>query len=220
MVFTYVRWERGFVAGVAAYVAGYLAVYSLPAPVVARALRTEGTTRLGDPLPPLIASVPDGAPAWKLVGWVWHGALLSPVATHYSGSISTVYVNPIVGVADTHASLYAVGPVLLALAGCVVVLVSWTPGERCELYSGAATVLGFALACFVGGLLFTVDYPADGPDLLTSVFRAGLFYPLAFGGIGGLLGRRLKALAGVTYATPPDDLWEYDNRRTGERRRW
>lgn len=220
MVFTYVRWERGLLAGAAAYVAGYLGMYAVPGAAVARALATRGTTRRGELLPPLIRSVPDGAPAWKLLGWLWHGTLLSPVATHYPGVAGTQYVNPMVGIAAAYWPLYLLGPASLAAAGALVVVGSWTPGPRCELYTGATTVLGFLLACLVGGLVFTIDSPVDGPDLLTSVLRAGLSYPLVFGGLGGLAGRAVKEAASVDYATPAADLWEYDNVRSGDRRRW
>lgn len=220
MVFTYVRWERGAVSGVVAYVLGFFSMHALPASAVSRALATRGTDPYGKPLPPLAVSIPDGTATWKLLGWLWHGSLLSPVATRFPGSSSTFYVNPIVGIQPDHWFLYLIAPALLVALASFVVVASWTPGPRCGLYTGAMTVLGFVLACFAGSLLFTVGYPANGPDPLTSVFRAGLLYPLVFGGAGGVLGRTIKNHLGVTYESDPDDIWAYDNRRTGDQRRW
>lgn len=220
MVFTYVRWKRGLLAGVATYLAGYLAMFSLGPGTVRRAMATT-TAVTGERVPPLTASVPPDVPRWKVLAWLWHGSLFSPMATHYPSLAGTTHVNPMSGIADTHWSLFALGPTVLFVAGFAVVLVSWTPKPRCELYTGAMTVLGFFLCCYAGGVYFCTDQgPTDGPDLLTSAFRTGLFYPVAFGGLGGLLAKRVKSYFGITYEVPARELWEYDNQRTDAERRW
>lgn len=220
MVFTYVRWKRGLVAGVACYLAGYLAMFPLRPGTVRRAMSTT-TATTGHRLPPLATSVPSDVPRWKVLAWLWHGSLFSPMATHYPGMGGTWNVNPMAGIADTHWYLFALAPTLLFVAGFVVVLVSWTPKPMCEFYTGAMTVLGFFFCCYAGGVYFCTDQvPTDGPDLLTSAFRAGLFYPVVFGGLGGLLGKRVKSYFSITHEIPPEELWEYDNLLTDEERRW
>ena len=220
MVFTYVRWERGLVAGVASYLVGYLVMFSLSADTVRRAMAT-ATATSGERVPPLAASVPSDVPRWKVLAWLWHGSLFSPMATHYPSRIGTWNVNPMTAIADTHGHLFLVAPTVLFVAGFVVVLGSWTPKPRCEFYTGAMTVLGFFACCYAGGVYLCTDQvPTDGPDLLTSAYRAGLLYPVAFGGLGGLLAKRVKAALGISWEPPPDELWAYDNLRTEAERRW
>lgn len=170
---------RGAASGICAWLGGYLLVYLL----TAEAVRTSTLARL-------IASV-TGGDEWRVVGWLFYGAHLSPstVPELFGGET----VNLVSAMNDVSALLVAVPPALLFLAGVAVRIGEPRLPTTAAAIHGLAVVLGYLPAALVGLILLTVDASglSAGPTPVSAIGLVGVVYPAAFGPLGALVGNRL-----------------------------
>ena len=164
---------RGAVAGLAAWLFGYLVTYLLHAGGVRDALATDVLEFLaGDPV------------TWKLVGWLYFNAHF--VDASVPGLLGRSTVNLLSG-AEQPALLvlYALPPATLLATGAVTAYGASETGEGTK--SGAAVAVGYLLASLVAAFLVRISVvdAVAGPSLVTAVLLAGLVYPLVFGTVGG-----------------------------------
>lgn len=190
MAFSLVPLRRTVPAGVAAYVAGYLLTWVAAGGRLDRALSTTIDLPVTDPQP-LASAFSSQPPTWKVVGWVFHGAHHADLLVVPENRAGVHPVDIVARLGDGYAALYAIPPLVLLASAYLVVAYSETPGPTGERWAGVSITLGYALACFAGGLLFTFGRPPTGPDLLTTVFLGGFIYPVVFGGLGGSLAGRV-----------------------------
>lgn len=174
---------RGAIAGVGAFVVGYVITYAWRAQSVNDSLR--GLNFLAE-----LFGI-EAIPTWKGVGWLFYGA--HGVATRFpTGTGGTEMVNMVEQSGDgTVALLYVLVPVLLLLAGA---LTAWLVEafETAEAAAAGATiVVGYFIVAAAGTFLFAHSIGDTGssiaPDPVTGVLLAGLLYPVVFGAIGGAL---------------------------------
>lgn len=172
---------RGTVAGVVAFVLGYLFTYVLAESRVRESL--EGVNAI------IQFFGGEQIPAWRAVGWLFFN--MHYVRTHLPGVGGTRTQN-FISTGDFSALLYAVPIVILLVTGFVLV---WSRGPtnlRDGAMDGATIAIGYASAAIVGLFLFGVTRgdASIAPDPVTGVLLAGIVYPVVFGAVGG-------ALAGV-----------------------
>lgn len=176
---------RGGVAGVGAWLLGYLVAYVWRAEAVAGALRGVG----------LVSQLLGGEaiPAWKGVAWLFLNAHFADTEfpTVAGGTRTANFVTG----GEGSTVLLALPPLLLAVAGLAVAYGrSADAADRARV--GATVALGYlplsaaaALASVhaLGGTEATI-----GPDLVTAVLLAGGVYPLVFGALGGAASAALE----------------------------
>lgn len=160
---------------------------------------------------------PDIDPAtWA--GWLWSNAHFVGVV-EWSYPTSTVAAPNLLFAGDASwLVLFAVPPVLLAVAGALAArgesadTVAELPVLRLKLPAGAVRGMGvwvgYLPATVLGAFLFSVPtshaaLAPFAPSLVGAVLIAGLAYPLAFGGLGGWLGPRLRSRADRSTADEP-----------------
>lgn len=177
-----IPFTTGAVAGVGAYVLGYLVTYVWQSGAVRDRLR--GINALveffgGDPIP-----------AWTGVGWYFYNAHFVDVLIPSFGGTRTE--NFIASADDGSLTmLYVVPPLILLLAGFAVAAYSNAGDPTDGAVAGLAVVPAYALLALVGTFLFTYGSGDGGsvrPDYVTGVLLAGLTYPIVFGAAGGAIG--------------------------------
>lgn len=190
MNFTDVPLRRSIPAGVLAYVVGYLATYLAVGPRVESLLR-EITVSLqyGGGTQSLYELVSPAPETWKAVGWFFHSSQWSKLVNPQLSSGETIRVDLVASAGGQYQALYLLAPALLLVAGYLAARTGTTFGVRGEDYAGASVVFGWLPCAVAGGLLFTVGQPAVGPDLFSTVFIAGVGYPVVFGWLGGWIAR-------------------------------
>lgn len=174
---------EGAVAGIAAWLVGYVLTYV----VVAGEVRDSPLHRVLEAF--------DGEPAtYEMVGWVFYNAHF--VETVFRdvpvlGSYATSYVG---GEQGFTPLLYVVPPALLLAAGIAVATLRGvdTPSEGAAV--GLTVVPGYLLASVVGAFLaeVTLGAASGAPDLLPAVVLAGIVYPVVFAGGGGVVAAVLE----------------------------
>ncbi|MES3517949.1 MAG: hypothetical protein PPP58_09825 [Natronomonas sp.] len=171
----------GTVAGVGAWVVGYVVVYLIA-----------GTRIEESVLNRFVEAFGGESATYELVGWVFFDAhfveTVVDVQIAFLDSQSTVRL---VGGEDGFtAALYLVPPVLLLLAGVVVGRLSGTTEPADGAVAGTFVVPPYALFCLLGAVVFQVSVggSSGGPGLLEAAFVAGILYPAVFGGVGGAIG--------------------------------
>jgi hypothetical protein len=171
-------WLAGSVAGLAAWLIGYLLTYVLVAPD----LRDSGLNRVIEAL--------QGSPATvDMVGWVFYNAhLVLTVFTDVPvlGTSSTSFVG---GDGGFSPVLYAVPVGLLLAAGLAAGRYRGATSVDEGLLAGLTIVPGYALAAVVGAVVFTVSVAGAtvAPDTVTAIALAGIGYPAVCGALGGAL---------------------------------
>ncbi|MXR41574.1 transporter [Halobaculum sp. WSA2] len=172
----------GTLAGVGAYLLGYLVVYVTQAGAVRE--RLSGLNFLtslfgGDPVA-----------AWQGVGWYFYNAhFVATVSPTFGGGARS---SNLLASADAGVGyLYVVPPLALLLAGAAVAMLH----EAEEATDGALAALGVVPAYFLLAVVGTVafaygvgDAGSVHPDYVTAALLAGVVYPAVFGGVGGALG--------------------------------
>jgi hypothetical protein len=176
---------RGSLAGVGAWLLGYLVAYVLKADAVSEALWGVG----------FVSQVLGGEaiPAWKGVSWLFLNAHF--VATRFPTIAGGTQTTNFVTGEEGSALLLALPPLLLVAAGLVV-----TYGHRGPLpewaTAGASVALGYLPASALVALLGTHSIGATeatiAADLVTAVLLAGVVYPVVFGALGGAVGAALE----------------------------
>ncbi len=172
---------RGAVAGLAAFVVGYVLTYAWRAPAVADSLR--GLNVLAG-----LLGV-ETVPTWKGVAWLFYGAHGATTRFPTLGG-GTELVNVVEQSGDgTVALLYVLVPALLLLAGAAAARVAGarTAGEGGG--AGATVAVGYVVPAVAGTVLAAHAIGETGasiaPDPVTGALLAGVVYPTAFGAIGG-----------------------------------
>ncbi|WP_332899650.1 transporter [Haladaptatus sp. CMSO5] len=168
---------RGTLAGLAAYLFGYLVTYLLAAP------------RIDDLFAVQAFEFFTGEnPVWKLTGWLFYNEhFVSTIVPRLTGSDM---VNFLVESDDGSATLLFFLPVLLLVgAGALAARSQSDTSTSSSAKAGATVVLGYVLPALVGAQLFRLDLgnSTAGPDFITAILVAGLLYPLIFGALGGVL---------------------------------
>ncbi|MFC7068142.1 transporter [Halobaculum lipolyticum] len=173
----------GAVAGVGAYVLGYLLTYLTQAGAVRD--RLAGLN--------FLASLFGGeqVAAWQGVGWYFYNAhFVSTTVPSFGG---TRTANLIASADANLAYLYVLPPLALLAAGAGVAFLA-DAGDPAD---GAVAALGVVPAYFLlalaGAFVFAYgggDAGSVHPEYVTAALLAGLVYPAVFGAVGG-------AVAGV-----------------------
>lgn len=179
----------GFVAGVFAWIAGYLVTYLIVAPDVSES----GLNRLIEVL--------DGEPATaELVGWVFFNAHF--VETVFEGlpvlgSRTASYV----GGDGFTVLLYLVPVVALSVVGLLLARSSGATDITAGALSGLTALPGYALTAAVASVAIEVTTAgaSAGPNFLAALVLAGVAYPIVFAGLGGAF----AAVANQLRRSPP-----------------
>lgn len=174
----------GSVAGIAAWVLGYVFTYLIAAPDVRNSVASR------------ILEVFQGDPATlEIVGWVFYNAHLVEtlfVDVLIPGTSSQSFIGGDPGFTPW---LYVIPVGLLIAAGLAAGRLHAADDAGEGVIAGLTVVPGYLLLAILGALLFSIEAAGGtvGPDLLTAVVLAGLVYPGLCGGVGG-------ALAGLSSA--------------------
>lgn len=180
---------RGAVAGVGAWVAGYVLTYLLRADSIRQSFATN-----------VLAFLTDDPVTWKLVGWLFFNEHL--VSVSIPGILGRTSLNALTDAENPAAvALLFLPPVLLVVAGALAAhdgaRDDTSPAGSADrtdaAMAGGSVVAGYLPLALVFAVVtrITVGGSTGGPDLLTAVVLAGVVYPVAFGAIGGLIGRRV-----------------------------
>ena len=174
------------VAGVAAFVLGYVLVYALTISTVRESLLTGIAEAFGE----------EGG-GWKIVGLLFFNAqFVTTTITIDLGVLGggTDAVNFIAESDSLSAILYVVPPALLIAAGLAAARLDGSTETARALRLGPAVALGYLPLSLVGALLFTVSIgegSGGSPTLLTAAVIAGVVYPVVFGTLGAVVGTTL-----------------------------
>lgn len=175
----------GGVAGVAAYVVGYLVAYVWTAPRVADALRGFNviTGILGG----------EGIPTWKGVAWLFYNGHF--VRTRIPTPGGAQLVDFLAEADDGSLGLmYVIVIALVVAAGIAAVRATGVPESLGpSAIQGAQVAVGYLPAAAIGAFLtrHTIGDATLGPDPLPAVLVAGVVLPAALGAVGGVLASRL-----------------------------
>lgn len=169
---------RGALAGVGAWLLGYLTTYVWKAEAVSEALQGVGfvSQLLGG----------EAVPAWKGVSWLFLNAHF--VATRFPTIAGGTRTANFVTGEDGSTLLLALPPLLLVAAGLLTAY--GRPASLSERAKVGATVaLGYLPVSALVALLTTHAIgnteAAIAADPVTAVLLAGLVYPVVFGAVGG-----------------------------------
>ena len=163
-------------AGAAAWLSGYLCTYLL----VGRDVRESALNRFVEAF--------EGEPAaYELVGWVFYNAHFVDVV--YAGFGGRFLPPTYVGEEGFTYLLYAVPPALLVAAGLAAGRYRGVAETNEGAVVGALVAPGYLAFAVAGVFLFEVSAAGTTgrPDPLSAVVLAGVVYPLAFGGVGGVV---------------------------------
>lgn len=169
---------RSAVAGLGAWLVGYLIAYVSKAEAVSESLRGVG----------LVSQLLGGEaiPAWKGVAWLFLNAHF--VATRFptiAGGTRTL--NFVTG--EDGSILLLALPVLVLVGAGMVAAYDRTTNLADGAKAGAAIALGYlpisAGAAFLAAHAVGDTEAAIAPDPATAILLAGVVYPVAFGAIGG-----------------------------------
>lgn len=169
----------GAAAGIVAFLLGYLATW------ITAGVRAASVTTTG----PFGSSVP----RWRAVLWLFHDA-------HFVGTRTPRVIGPdgslwsSGALVDTVGLLgveyvYLVPPLALLVAGAAVSLWLRRGTPRAGLQAGMTVTAGYLVAVVLS--LFVASNAGIGPSPLRALVVAGVVYPVAFGGLGGLVGALL-----------------------------
>ena len=169
------------VAGVGAYLLGYLLTYLTQSGAVRE--RVSGLNVLVD----LFGGEP--VAVWQGVGWYFYNAHFVSTVVPSFGGTRTV---DLIASADANlAYLYVLPPLALLAAGAAGAFLA----DAAEATDGAVAAVGVVPAYFLlavgGAFVFAYgggDAGSVHPEYVTAALLAGLVYPVVFGGIGGALG--------------------------------
>lgn len=172
----------GAVAGVAAWILGYVVTY------VGAIGEVRADDRTG-----ILESEVGGSVGFEMVGLLFYNAHNVTVDVPQYGILQALDPshNFVLEKGGSTLVLYGIPVLVLLLAGAAVAAYARDGfGSRSDAaLSGATVVAGYLPLVVVGLFVFSID-PGDGPmrpDPLLAVTLAGVLYPLLFGAIGGTL---------------------------------
>ena len=175
----------GFVAGLAAFLVGYLLTFLWRGRAIERSI---------EPLEALLSlfeAEPIGA--WRVVGWLYYGGHFvdTRVTAEFGPFETAVYLDLVREGAGTLETLYLVPPVLLLIAGAIVAAGLHATDLPTGAILGASIVVGYLIAVLAGLVVFA--HEGTRPDPLPAIVIAGVLYPVLFGAVGGSLGTVIAA---------------------------
>lgn len=184
---------RGIVAGLVAFVAGYLVTYLWQEPGVRESLQGVNVV--------IQFFGGDAIPAWKAVGWLYFNAHF--VRTELPG-LGGPQTRNFIAAGDAPALLYAVPVVVLLAAGFAVAWFQHAGGVQEAAMDGATVALGYVVAAIAAAFVFAVTRgdASIAPDAVTAVLLAGIVYPLVLGTVGGGLAGALQSSRADTSRHP------------------
>lgn len=167
----------GALAGVAAWVLGYVFTYLL----VSSDLRESGLNQFAQ-------AFGDGDATYELVGWVFFNSHFADTVID-AGFFGTEATNFIGGEDGFTALLYVIPVALILASGLAIGRYQGVTDVNDGAIAGALVVPGYLVLSIVGAFLFRVEAGgASGqPDLLPAIVLAGIVYPVVFGAIGGAI---------------------------------
>lgn len=174
---------EGTVAGLFAWLFGYVITYVLVAPDI----RSSSLNRV-------LEAFQEEPATYEMVGWVFYNAHFVETVYRDLPLIGDQAASAISGDGGFSAVLYAVPVGLLFAAGLALARYQ-PPATVAEgALTGATTVPAYLLLSVLGVFLFEVSLggATGGPDLLPAVLFAGVLYPALFAGAGGALGAALE----------------------------
>ena len=175
---------EGTVLGIVAWLIGYAVTYTVVAPDV----RDSDLHRFIEAF--------EGEPAtYEMVGWVFYNIhLVNTVFRDVPliGSHTTSFVG---GEDGFSLLLYAIPVVLLLLAGAILAIYRGAPDPTSGAVTGLMAAPGYLMFTIAGVFLFevTIGGATGAPDLVPSIFLAGIMYPLLFTALGGIIGQQLTS---------------------------
>lgn len=191
---------RQSVLGALAYFGGYLLFYAIFRSTyrsflgAVRVTTPDGTTTL------LQLSGSDGLSIWHLAGVAWYNAHLVPTAL-LEPSETSVSPYPLFDAGGGHVAMFLVPPVVLAIAGALVVHdvgsirglrfdLGDTTRRRYAMNGGLTVLFGYLPFALFGAILFSFAWspPYLAVESLAGWLLAGFVYPFVFGYLGGRLG--------------------------------
>lgn len=128
-----------------------------------------------------------GIPPWKITGWFYYGAHFVDISVTSSSMDLSVEVLD-VSMGNALVLLFALPPILLCAAGVLAARLAEAKRWTVAAAAGLTVITGYFALAFVGAFLTQVSFLlwAVGPKITTAL-AAGLFYPLVFGPLGGIL---------------------------------
>lgn len=169
---------RGTVAGVGAFVGGYLLTYLLTIAVVSAATITTYMSA--------VTGESGRMTAYRIVGWLhFNGHFVSSYVPELFGPESTDLV---ASMSSLTLLVYAVPAVTLVVAGAVTHRRLAGSSLRRTASNGLCVLLGYTPAALVAAVLVTerTARGASGPEPLAAVVFAGVIYPAVFA-VGGAI---------------------------------
>lgn len=171
---------RGAIAGVGAWLAGYLIAYIWKSETVLESLRGVGfvSELLGG----------QAIPAWKGVSWLFLNAhfVATRIPTIAGGTRTANFVT-----GEGGSTLLLVLPALLLVVAGAVVAFGRSDNPANGAKAGAGLVVGYlplsVAAAFLTAHAIGNTEVAISPDPVTAILLAGVVYPVVFGAIGGVL---------------------------------
>jgi len=164
----------GAVAGIAAWLLGYLFTYVITAPEVRDSPARQAFEFFAGDLP-----------TWKVVGWVFFNAQF--VTTNFDAPLFGGARSFVGGDGGFALLLYVIPPLLLLGAGLAV---GRAVGTEDAASAGLAVVPGYFVLSLVGVFLFAID--SAGPNPITGLLLAGVVYPAVFGTVGAAVAARTQ----------------------------
>ena len=171
----------GAVAGIGAYLVGYLVTYVWKAQAVQESLGPINSVAEffgSDPIP-----------AWKIVGWLYYSGHLVDAKLDF-GPTGPRFVNLVQEGSGNLELLYLLPPLVLLGAGAAVAVRHADVTQSEAMKSGATVTTGYLVSAIVGAVLFQVE--GNGPDVVPAILLAGAVYPLVFASLGGVAGHLVR----------------------------
>lgn len=167
----------GAVAGVAAWLLGYVFTYLL----VSTDLRESGLNQFAQ-------AFGNGDATYELVGWVFFNSHFADTLIDV-GFFGTSTTNFVGGEDGFTALLYVIPPALILASGLAIGRYQGVTDINDGAIAGALVVPGYLILSVIGTFLFRVEAAGGSgqPDLLPAILLAGLVYPVVFGAIGGAI---------------------------------
>ncbi len=176
-----------FLAGLAAFAAGYGATYLQSADAVGEYGAGLGNLAAGSASPPAL---------WETVGWFFLGVHAVPL--HLRSSVGVSRTAMVYDAAAWEPTLIVVPVAGLLVAGAVAVALDPPATTSGAAARGATVFVGYLPAVAAVAYLTRwevtagEDWARMGPSLLDAAARAGFVAPVVVGGIGGLLAHGLR----------------------------
>lgn len=174
----------GFLAGIGAWIAGYVVMYL----AIASEVRES-------PLHQMIEFLQGEPATYETVGWVFYNAHFVPTIFRNVPLAGTRTVTYIGDGNEFSPLLYLIPIVALVATGIVIAWYHQAESPTDGAVAGLSVAPAYFLLSVIGVFVFTVTVgEAQGsPELLPAIALAGVAYPIVLGATGGAIGGYLRA---------------------------